>query len=587
MRNEGLLGVALFKESSFIVVDRNGPPCNTVDCYSICIYIMPYQHFWLVLWMVIGTFLRFINLGKLPPWTDESATIVFSLGNSFYNVPLNQFIDLQTLLEPLRLNPNAGIADVVNLLLTESTHPPLYFVLTHLWLKLFPSTTGLVSVWAARSLSALLGVLSIPAIFYFAKLVSRSLVSAQIAAAMMAVSPYGIFLATQARHYTLVILITIASLSCFVAAFRSFEEGKTIPLWLVFVWIGINCIGIATHYFFVLTLAAMAIAFIPLAWRNFKQKTFLITQWRRIYLVAFGSLVGCLVWLPVLLSIRGRSPTDWIYQSNAAERWLEPIGRFLIWLMSMVVLLPTSLYDFSLGIVIFFGICSLLFWCWYLPYLLYGLKQYSDRTSGLKTYFWAAIALFFLFTYLGMDLTLAGRFHFVYFPVVITLIATSLGYFWQDEGFRQPVKLWSKSIKRSKRIVVIVLSLGLFSGTIALFNLGYLQNHRPDLAIAKIAEGTRTDVAIATTYKHHGQTGRIIGLAWGLKNLPNIHSPRFFLTQKRETLTEELSKLKRPLDLWLINHDKIELEAQNCFLDPEYQGMSGQYKYKLYRCQDI
>ena len=551
---------------------------------------MPYQHFWLLLlWMVIGTCLRFINLGKLPPWTDESATVVFSLGNSFYNVPLNQFIDLQTLLEPLQLNPNAGIGDVIHLLLTESTHPPLYFVLTHLWLKLFPSEAGLASIWAARSLSALLGVLSIPAIFYFTRLASRSLVPAQIAAAIMAVSPFGIFLATQARHYTLIILLTIASLSCFIVAFRSFDRFKAIPVWLVFVWIAINCIGVATHYFFVLTLAAMAIAFVPLVWRFRQDKSILVkSQWRRIYLVAFGSLMGCLVWLPVLLTIRGRSPTEWIYQSNAMERWLEPIGRFLLWLMSMVILLPTSLYDFSLGIVIFCGIASLLFWYWYLPYLVYA-KRHSDGTSGLQTYFIAAIALFFFFTYLGMDLTLAGRFHFVYFPVVITLVAMSLGYFWQDEGSQQPVKyLWSNSIKRSKRIVVIFLSVGLFSGTIALFNLGYLQNHRPDLAIAQIVEGTRSDIAIATTYKHHGQTGRIIGLAWGLKNLPNIHSPQFFLAGEREILSEELSKIDRPLDLWLINfRDEIELEAQNCFPDFEYRGMTGQYKYELYRCQDI
>ena len=545
---------------------------------------MPYRHFWLLLlWTVIGTCLRFINLGKLPPWTDESATVVFSLGNSFYNVPLNQFIDLPTLLEPLQLNPNAGIGDVIHLLLTESTHPPLYFVLTHLWLKLFPSEAGLASIWAARSLSALLGVLSIPAIFYFARLVSRSLVSAQIAAAMMAVSPYGIFLATQARHYTLITLLTIASLSCFVVAFRSLARAKAIPFWLVFVWIGINCIGVATHYFFVLTLAAIAIAFVPLFWQNIRQSV-LVAPWRRIYLVAFGSLMGCLVWLPVLLTIRGRSPTEWIYQSNAIEKWLEPIGRFLIWLMSMVLLLPTSLYDFSLGIVIFFGIVSLVFWYWYLPYLAYGLKQHTDGTSGLKTYFLAAIAIIFLFTYLGMDLTLAGRFHFVYFPVVITSIATSLGYFWQNENSKPVKYLWS-SIKRSKTIVVVFLSVGLFSGAIALLNLGYLQNHRPDLAIAKIVEGTRSNLAIATTYKHHGQTGRIIGLAWGLKDLP-IPSPLFFLAEEK-ILSEKLSTIDRPLDLWLINHDEIELETQNCFPDSEYQGMTGQYKYKLYRCQNI
>ena len=156
---------------------------------------MIYQHFWLLLfWIIIGACLRFTNLGTLPPWTDESATIVFSLGNSFYNVPLNQFIGLQTLLEPFQPNADAKIVDMVNLLLTESTHPPLYFVLAYLWLKLFPAVEGYVSIWAARSLSAFIGVMTIPAIFYFANFAFRSLAIAQIAAAMMAISPLGIFL---------------------------------------------------------------------------------------------------------------------------------------------------------------------------------------------------------------------------------------------------------------------------------------------------------------------------------------------------------------------------------------------------------
>jgi len=42
---------------------------------------------------------------------------------------------------------------------------PVYFVLTHLWMKLFPTEGGLVTLWAARSLSAILGAASIPAIF--------------------------------------------------------------------------------------------------------------------------------------------------------------------------------------------------------------------------------------------------------------------------------------------------------------------------------------------------------------------------------------------------------------------------------------
>lgn len=575
---------------------------------------MPYQHLLLLLlWIAIGACLRFVHLGVLPPWTDESATVVFSLGNSFYDVPLNQLIGLETLLEPLQTNPEAGIRDVIHHLLSESTHPPVYFALTHLWLKLFPSEEGLVSIWAARSLSAFLGVISIPAIFYFTRFAFRSLIVAQIAAAMMAVSPFGIFLAQQTRHYTLIILLIIGSLSCFIGAFRSISRGETLPLWLVSVWVGINCLGVATHYFFVLTLAAMAIAFMPLIWQQFRQDKTVLGKpyWRRIYAVAFGSFVGCLVWLPILQSIQDSPPTDWIYQSDLTIGWLEPIGRSLLWLMSMTIVLPSSLYDLPFAIVIVSGLLTLIFWIWILPRLSYGLKLQQQDINGreaiaaLKGYLIAEIAIFCFFTYiLDLDLTLAVRFHFVYFPAIIVIIAASLSPFWQERN--KSISIETKSSKYSwfnsknyygKKIVTLFLSIGFFGGAIANLNLGYLQNDRPDLMVDAIAEATKAPLAIATTYKHHGQTGRIIGLAWGLKDLPNINSPQFFFATKDlatrnydrsvQMLEQQLTKTKRPLDLWLVNFRAgIDLKTQNCFPDSEYRGRLGEYKYELYRCPD-
>ncbi|MEL6441588.1 MAG: hypothetical protein AAFQ80_20335 [Cyanobacteria bacterium J06621_8] len=550
---------------------------------------MANNHFWLLIaWIVVGTWLRFHNLGELPPWTDEFATMVFSLGNSFYKVPLDQFINLSTLMEPLQLNANGNINDVAHLLQTESTHPPLYFMLTHLWLKLFPAADGLVSVWGARSLSAGLGVLAIPAVFGFVRLINSNLLMAQIAAGMMAVSPFGIFLALQARHYTLIILMILATLSCFMIAYRSLNQARVIPLWLVILWISINCLGVATHYFFVLTLAAMAIAFIPLLWRDGGQKRLLSPPWRQLYLVALGSLVGCLVWLPSLLAVRQSSPTDWIYASNATERWLEPLGRFLLWLMSTVIMLPSSLYDFPLWSVIVVGILTLLFWIWCSPPVVQGIKSHEQDSNiiPLVHYFWAAIALFFGLTYLGgMDLTLAGRFQFVYFPVVIVLIAAGLSS-----------NLSSKHKTAGQKLVAVFLAVGLISGIVANMNRGYLQNHRPDLAIAKIVEGTKAPLAIATTYRHHGQTGRIMGLAWGLRNFSQIQSPQFFLASEiaddgqkssPQFLSQQLTTVPRPLDLWLVNFKgDLELEQQNCLPDSQYRGILGQYKYRLYRCRE-
>src|SRR4028119_1517827 len=116
----------------------------------------------LLLWTAIAFILRFANLDLKPLWTDEFSTLVFSLGNSFRGVPIDRAIDLSTLLEPLQFRSGAGIADVLNHLLLESNHPPVYFMLAHSWMRLFaPSEDSLV--WIGRSLPALLGVISVPA----------------------------------------------------------------------------------------------------------------------------------------------------------------------------------------------------------------------------------------------------------------------------------------------------------------------------------------------------------------------------------------------------------------------------------------
>ena len=145
--------------------------------------------------------------------------------------------------------------------------------------------------------------------------------------------------------------------------------------------------------------------------------------------------------------------------------------------------------------------------------------------------------------------------------------------------------------------MIIFIAIGLFSGAIANLNLGYLQNHRPDLMSNKIIAGSTGRIAIATTYKHHGQTGRMIGLAWGLRSLPNIASPLFLLAEDETEypnaqssaaiLTQELTQIERPFDLWLINfRAEVELETHNCSADSEYQGVLGQHNYELYRCHN-
>jgi len=541
----------------------------------------------LLFWLAIGTALRFVRLESLPPWTDECATMVFSLGNSFRTVPLNEIISSDILLQPLQVNPTVGINTVIERLLTESTHPPVYFVLAHLWMKIFSPTGEIASIAVARSLSAILGVVSILAIFGLGYLAFRSKLVGQMAAAMMAVSPYSVFLGREARHYTLAILLIIASLCCCVKAIQNIHRQQSLPIWIILTWVVINSFGVATHYFFALTLAAEAFVLFVHLWRNIQQNTRQI-YWR-ICIVVVGTLIGCVVWIPFLQTIPSNDLTTWVAISNPHTRWLEPIGRLLLWNMSMLLLLPSALTSLPLQIIIVSGVTTLLFLWWSIPKISYGLKILQEYFNGilgiqiLSGYSLTAIFLFLFFTYiLGKDLTLAARFQFVYAPAVILLLGAALAGYWQHHV-------------NSKVAVRIILLMALLGGVTVVWNLGYLQNQRPDILASLIHKASRNNnVLITTTHIHHGQTGRMMGLAWELQKQPDFNV-QFFLagkdldnqsyTQAVQVLQKKIATIGRPLDLWLVEfRTPINLESQQCFPDPQYGKSAGEYNYKLYRC---
>ncbi|MGL5835473.1 MAG: glycosyltransferase family 39 protein, partial [Waterburya sp.] len=214
----------------------------------------------LLVWVGLGLGIRLLNLDFKPPASIEISTIGYSLGHGFKRIPLDQVVDLNTLLAPLRLDKTIGYPEVFKRLLEESTHPPLYFWLTRWWASLWLKDGDLVSLQLARSLSTVFGTLAIPGIFALGWRAFRSRLVGHFAAILMAFSPYGVYLAQEARHYTLTVLWVIASLACLVETLRLIHQKSRIPFWLSLLWIVVNCLGIATHYFFVLVLGAEAIA---------------------------------------------------------------------------------------------------------------------------------------------------------------------------------------------------------------------------------------------------------------------------------------------------------------------------------------
>ncbi|WP_293116296.1 glycosyltransferase family 39 protein, partial [Okeania sp. SIO1I7] len=570
-------------------------------------------------WILLGIALRWTNLAEKSASSIEIATLGYSLGHSFFDLPLDRVISLDQLLSPLQFESTSTPTDVIHHLLGEDNHPPLYFVLNHLWFNLFSTDGELVSLWVGRSLSAIFGVIAIPAIFALGCLAFSPLIG-HIAAALMAISPYGIYLAQESRHYTLTILWIIASVTCLTAIMPYLQKRKIFPIWLGSLWVIINSLGISTHYFFALALTAEGLV-IGWFWLRDIQNLFQ-RYWWRVYLVALGTLISGLVWWPIVGGIGNSQLTDWISTSFEVDEIWYPIPRLLGWVLTMVWLLPIE--GTSLFVTILSGVTLLIMLVWVAPGLLRGGKaQINDIDNRFSFqvflgFFVGAIALFLLIIYgMGKDLSLAARYHFVYFPIVIILLAAILGKCWdnlenqaegenvfsgKEKGFQffqlrdflqrlgsgkikgeraTKKDLISANLKLiNKRVVVVVLLMGLCGGLTVVSNYGYQKSRRADFLVEEIKRQSKNPSLIATTYQTHAEIRALIALGMEFKrqeekiNISDFFQPQFLLIKRQQeqrltsdsALAKFLSQTPRPLDLWAVNL-KVEgsdLETFNC-----------------------
>ena len=534
--------------------------------------------------MCLGSILRFLNLGSKPLWTDEVATMVFSLGNDYQGIPLNQVISLVQLLQPLQFNSQATLTDVAQKLTTQDNHPPLYFLLAHLWLHLFPSADSHLSLWVARALPALLGILAIPLTYLLAKLAFRSHLVAQLAAALMAVSPYGVFLAQEARHYTLGIVFVILSLCCFVTATRRLCYRQVIPWYLTYTWLIVNCLGLGIHYFFSLTLLAQCFIIIGILLYQIKEQKFSLILWLPIIYIALGIITTGLVWsLQIIPRGFGHGMTDWLEPEVINLRVIiSPVFQLLAAWITMISLLPIE--SNLLGIILVSGLVMIIFFLGLLPQLIRAFRdlwQEPQQRLNIRIiggFLLSAIALFLLISYgLGMDITRGARYSFVYFPAVLILLALGLGKVWENP--------------RQRKLVFLVFLMGLGSAITVTSNLGYQKYYKADQLKEIMQNQAHYPVLIATSHRTLVQTGEMIGLGWELKREKFPLETKFILvhqTQKNsaestQILKDSVARIPKPLEVWAVNF-QAPVDLEGCRLSPVSLPSVSGYDYEHYFC---
>ena len=116
--------------------------------------------------IALGIVFRFGNLNQVY-WHDETFTSLRMSGYTAPNVKTDLFngetlVTVDNLMQYQWPNEGRTIADTVNsLVVDDPQHPPVYYVLVRQWVAAFGH-----SIWIARSLSALISLLSFPAMYW-------------------------------------------------------------------------------------------------------------------------------------------------------------------------------------------------------------------------------------------------------------------------------------------------------------------------------------------------------------------------------------------------------------------------------------
>lgn len=229
--------------------------------------------------IALGLFLRLFRIGKESYWLDEIYSVVYR-----GQMPVQRI-----------------------LLLTQESHPPLYYVLLHYWTALLGTTPN-----AARSLSAIFGVGAIVAAYFLGKeLFDHE--AGLIVALLLAVSTFHIHQSRTVRMYTLLVLLTLISTYFFWRLVRT--RSYSMAIWYVFT----TWLLALSHLFAVFVVVAQNI-YVITCWVISRESSPPLSL---RYWFTIQSVVGLLA-LPWILLLSGRVLRVATGTGKGNIGWIQP-----------------------------------------------------------------------------------------------------------------------------------------------------------------------------------------------------------------------------------------------------------------------
>lgn len=239
--------------------------------------------------LILGIIFRFINIDKKPYSFSETITLsqIYGYTDTEITEVLNgQVITIQDLHKYQHPNSEKTLFNTIEGIGAKAQLTPLYFILARFWVQWFGDST-------IRSLSATLSLLAFPCIYWlclelFGSPLFGSPVTAWVAIALLAVSPFHLLYAQEAQPYSLWTAAILLSHAALLQAVRIQKK------WSWGIYAATVSISLYSHLFSLLVVAGHCI-YVLFVEPFYKGKTF------RAYIIA--SSLGLLAFVPWLVAI--------------------------------------------------------------------------------------------------------------------------------------------------------------------------------------------------------------------------------------------------------------------------------------------
>jgi uncharacterized membrane protein len=294
----------------------------------------------LVLALLMGLGFRFYQVEHKIFWGDEIFTAMRASGYTATEVTdrtyTGQILSLFELHQYQHPGGDRTLSDTLHALEGSPEHSPLYFLMARFWMQhwghefsiaTFSPAEMARSVWVIRSLSVAVSLLVFPGVYWLSLELFRSPLTGWISVAMLAVSPFHLLYAQEARGYSLWTVTILLSSAALLRALRR----STWTSW------GLYALTVALGLYAFLFSGLVAIAH--------GIYVLLLNRWRwsRSVKAYFGStLVGVLLFSPWLWVMTAN--LDQLHSNVAHLDQAQP-ALVQLWLLN----LSRIFFDFNHG----------------------------------------------------------------------------------------------------------------------------------------------------------------------------------------------------------------------------------------------